>query len=74
MSAGCALGGLLCLMDFFYYIDLICRRNFATAVATKGQWKQTKSAIALGNLRRRCFWGYLRLVYAVTLKNDRHTN
>ena len=47
MSAGCVLGGLLCLMDFFYYIDLICRRNFATAVATKGQWKQTKSAIAL---------------------------
>lgn len=36
MSAGCVLGGLLCLMDFFYYIDLICRRNFATAVATKG--------------------------------------
>ena len=36
MSAGCALGGLLCLMDFFYYVDLICRRNFATAVATKG--------------------------------------
>ena len=36
MSTGCVLGGLLCLMDFFYYIDLICRRNFATAVATKG--------------------------------------
>ena len=36
MSAGCALGGLLCLMDFFYYIDLICRRGFATAVATRG--------------------------------------
>lgn len=47
MSTGCVLGGLLCLMDFFYYIDLICRRNFATAVATKGQWKQTKSAITL---------------------------
>ena len=47
MSAGCALGGLLCLMDFFYYIDLICRRGFASAEATKGQWKQTKSAIAL---------------------------
>ena len=36
MSAGCVLGGLLCLMDFFYYIDLICRRNFGTAVATRG--------------------------------------
>lgn len=36
MSTGCVLGGLLCLMDFFYYIDLICRRNFATAVATRG--------------------------------------
>lgn len=55
MSAGCALGGLLCLMDFFYYIDLICRRNFATAEATKGQWKQTKSALALWKPSAPCF-------------------
>ena len=31
---------------FFYILEFYCCRGFASAEATRGQWKQTKSAVA----------------------------
>ena len=56
MSTGCVLGGLLCLMDFFYYIDLICRRNFATAVATKGLSARPLETFGVAAFGVTCGW------------------
>lgn len=65
MRVGCALGGLLCLMDFFYYIDLICRRNFATAVATRGLCARPLDPFAV---HTPVYW------FVLLLRNEKHTN
>ena len=56
MRAGCALDGLLCLMDFFYYIDLICHRNFASAEATKGLSDRTLETFGAAAFGVACGW------------------
>jgi hypothetical protein len=45
--------------------------GIAPAGATKGHENKRSLRSPFGNLRRRCFWGYLRLILSVSWINTR---